>query len=45
MAEAQAIARVHRIGQIQKVSVTRYIVQNSIEGVSTINTSTSTCTR
>ncbi|RYP65443.1 hypothetical protein DL771_008315 [Monosporascus sp. 5C6A] len=31
MTESQAIGRVHRIGQTQQVSVTRYIVRHSIE--------------
>jgi hypothetical protein len=31
MAEAQAIDRVHRIGQQQDVDVVRYIVNDSIE--------------
>lgn len=31
MAEAQAVDRVHRIGQQQDVEVVRYIVNNSIE--------------
>lgn len=34
MAEAQAIGRVHRIGQSQQVFVTRYVVRRSIENVS-----------
>lgn len=34
MVEAQAIGRVHRIGQSQQVFVTRYIVRRSIENVS-----------
>jgi hypothetical protein len=34
MAEAQAIDRVHRIGQRRDVKVYRYIVNNSIESVS-----------
>ena len=29
--EEQAIMRIHRIGQTQKVSVTRFIVENSVE--------------
>lgn len=33
MAEAQAVDRVHRIGQIRDVVITRYIVHNSIETV------------
>ena len=33
MAEAQAVDRVHRIGQIREVVVTRYIVRNTIENV------------
>lgn len=33
MAEAQAVDRVHRIGQTQEVVVTRYIVSNTIETV------------
>jgi len=33
MAEAQAVDRVHRIGQIREVVVTRYIVSNTIEEV------------
>jgi hypothetical protein len=35
MAEAQAIDRIHRIGQQQGVKVVRYIVSESIESVST----------
>jgi uncharacterized membrane protein len=35
MAEAQAVNRVHRIGQTRNVTVTRYIVDDSIEKVST----------
>lgn len=31
MVEAQALDRVHRIGQVRDVTVTRYIVKNSIE--------------
>ncbi|RSL54272.1 hypothetical protein CEP54_010010 [Fusarium duplospermum] len=31
MTESQAIGRVHRFGQRQKVTVTRYIVKKSIE--------------
>ena len=34
MAEAQAVDRVHRIGQTQDVVITRYIVPKSIETVS-----------
>ena len=34
MAEAQAVDRVHRIGQTQEVVITRYIVPKSIETVS-----------
>ena len=34
MAEAQAVDRVHRIGQTRDVVVTRYIVNDSIETVS-----------
>jgi hypothetical protein len=34
MAEAQAVDRVHRIGQQQDVTVIRYIVSESIERVS-----------
>lgn len=34
MAEAQAVDRVHRIGQQQDVEVVRYIVDDSIESVS-----------
>ena len=33
MAEAQAVDRVHRIGQSREVMVTRYIVSNTIETV------------
>jgi hypothetical protein len=33
MAEAQAVDRVYRIGQRREVTVTRYIVPNSIETV------------
>jgi SNF2 family DNA or RNA helicase len=33
MAEAQAIDRVHRIGQRKNVEVVRYIVSDSIENV------------
>jgi SNF2 family DNA or RNA helicase len=33
MAEAQAVDRVHRIGQTREVVVTRYIVSNTIETV------------
>jgi hypothetical protein len=33
MAEAQAVDRVHRIGQSREVVVTRYIVSNTIETV------------
>ena len=33
MAEAQAVDRVHRIGQTREVVVTRYIMRNSIETV------------
>jgi hypothetical protein len=33
MAEAQAVDRVHRIGQSREVVVTRYLVANSIEDV------------
>jgi hypothetical protein len=36
MTESQAIGRVHRIGQTQQVSVTRYIVSRSIETVSEV---------
>lgn len=36
MAEAQAVDRVHRIGQVKPVMVTRYIVPESIETVSTL---------
>jgi hypothetical protein len=35
MAEAQAVDRVHRIGQVRPVSITRYIVPESIETVRT----------
>jgi hypothetical protein len=42
MAEAQAVDRVHRIGQTREVKVTRYCVQSSIEEVSfSISLSTS----
>ena len=34
MAEAQAIDRVHRIGQRRDVIIHRYVVRNSIESVS-----------
>lgn len=34
MAEAQAVDRVHRIGQTREVEVVRYCVRNSIEEVS-----------
>jgi SNF2 family DNA or RNA helicase len=34
MAEAQAVDRVHRIGQQRDVTVIRYIVNESIEWVS-----------
>jgi SNF2 family DNA or RNA helicase len=34
MAEAQAVDRVHRIGQTSDVVITRYIVDKSIETVS-----------
>lgn len=33
MAEAQAIDRIHRIGQLRQVVATRYITRNSIETV------------
>ena len=33
MVEAQAIDRIHRMGQLQDVEVVRYIVTNSIETV------------
>jgi SNF2 family DNA or RNA helicase len=33
MAEAQAVDRVHRIGQVRDVIIRRYIVRNSIETV------------
>lgn len=35
MAEAQAVNRVHRIGQVRPVTITRYIVPESIETVRT----------
>jgi len=35
MVEAQAIDRVHRMGQTRDVFVTKYIVKNSIETVNT----------
>ncbi|KAF4540628.1 uncharacterized protein LTHEOB_570 [Lasiodiplodia theobromae] len=31
MAEEQALDRVHRMGQLQEVVATRYVVKNSIE--------------
>lgn len=34
MAEAQAVDRVYRIGQVREVLIRRYIVSNSIETVS-----------
>ncbi|KAF6783885.1 hypothetical protein CSOJ01_15833 [Colletotrichum sojae] len=34
MAEAQAIARVHRIGQSKPVTATKYMTLNSVEEVS-----------
>lgn len=34
MAEAQAIDRVHRIGQPRNVLITRYLIKDSIEFVS-----------
>ena len=34
MAEAQAVDRVHRIGQTREVVITRYCVSESIEEVS-----------
>jgi SNF2 family DNA or RNA helicase len=34
MVEAQAVDRVHRIGQEREVWITRYIVRDSIETVS-----------
>lgn len=34
MAEAQAVDRVHRIGQTREVEVVRYCVKDSIEEVS-----------
>lgn len=34
MAEAQAVDRVHRIGQTREVITTRYITRDSIETVS-----------
>lgn len=34
MAEAQAVDRVHRIGQSRKVKTTRYITRESVEMVS-----------
>ena len=33
MAEAQAVDRVHRIGQDREVVITRYIMRNSVEKV------------
>lgn len=33
MVEAQAVDRVHRIGQFRNVTITRYIVKESIENV------------
>lgn len=34
MVEAQAVDRVYRIGQVQEVTVVRYIVPDSVETVS-----------
>lgn len=34
MVEAQAVDRVHRIGQSRDVTITRYITRDSIENVS-----------
>ena len=34
MAEAQAVDRVHRIGQVRDVNITRYCVNGSIEEAS-----------
>ena len=33
MVEAQAVDRVHRIGQEREVAITRYIMRNSVETV------------
>jgi hypothetical protein len=33
MAEAQAVDRVHRIGQTRDVKITRYIIKDSVEEV------------
>lgn len=35
MVEAQAVDRVHRIGQTRPVTITKYIVSNTVETVST----------
>ena len=40
MVEAQAIDRVHRMGQTRDIFVTKYIVKNSIE---TVNTTCCSC--
>ena len=37
MAEAQAVDRVHRIGQSREVITTRYIIRDSIETVSLLD--------
>lgn len=36
MAEAQAVDRVHRIGQTRDVKITRYIIKDSVEEVSCV---------
>lgn len=33
MVEAQAIDRIHRIGQTKKVTITRYLIKDSVEMV------------
>ncbi len=37
MVEAQAVDRVHRIGQLRDVVITRYLIRDSIEFVSSHN--------